>query len=81
MLVLILGLVIIAFIVFLVLRLKYPSKSDYEFDAHVFFTFMSWVSGFVIVALIVTICTLAPEVAIESAIDNKIAMYQEKYKY
>ena len=77
---LILGLVVvlIAFVVFLVLRVKYPSRHDNEFDTHSFFTFMSWVLGLVALTFIINIWSLSIEVATESTIDSKIAMYQEE---
>ena len=78
MLILILGLVLIAFVTFLVLRVKYPSKYGSDFDVHDFFTAMSWISGLVSIGLIIAICSLAPKVATESVIDSKIAMYQEE---
>lgn len=72
---LILGLVVVfvIFVVFLVLRVKYPSEN-------IKFTFMmiSIFLGAVACALIIKICGLSIEVATESIIDSKIAMYQEE---
>lgn len=72
---LILGLVVVfvAFVVFLVLRVKYPSEN-------IKFTFMmiSIFLGVVACALIIEICGLSIEVATENIIDSKIAMYQEE---
>lgn len=72
---LILGLVVVfvIFVVFLVLRVKYPSEN-------IKFTFMmiSIFLGVVACALIIEICGLSIEVATESIIDSKIAMYQEE---
>lgn len=78
MLILILGLVLVAFIVFLVLRVKYPSKHKYECGVHEFFTAMSWAFGFAVLGLIIAICCLLTIVATESTIDSKIEMYQEE---
>ena len=72
---LILGLVVVfvIIVVFLVLRVKYPSEN-------IKFTFMmiSIFLGVVACALIIEICGLSIEVATESTIDSKIAMYQEE---
>lgn len=78
MLILILGLVLVAFIVFLVLRVKYPSTHSVLFDAHDFFTAMSWVFGIVAIGLVIAVCCLSTKVATESTIDSKIEMYQEE---
>ena len=78
MLILILGLILIAFVTFLVLRVKYPSKESWVFDVHDFFTAMSWVFGFISLGFIIAICCLAPKVATESVVDSKIAIYQEE---
>ena len=78
MLILILGLILIAFVTFLVLRVKYPSRSSYECDVHAFFTAMSFVFGIISLGIIIAICCLTPKVATESVIDSKIAMYQEE---
>ena len=78
MLILILGLVLVAFIIFLVLRVKYPSEYDDCCDVHDFFTGMSWISGIVVLGLIIVICCLITKVATISTIDNKIVMYQEE---
>lgn len=78
MLILILGLTLIAFVTFLVLRVKYPSRNSLDFDVHDFFTAMSWVFGIISLCIIITICLLTPKVATESVIDSKIAMYQEE---
>ena len=69
---------IIFLIVFLGLRIKYPGKEDELFDAHSFFTFMSWISGLVFLYFVISICLLSTEVATEITIDNKILMYQEE---
>lgn len=78
MLILILGLVLVAFIIFLVLRVKYPSKNSSDWGSHEFFTAMSWVLGFVVFGLVISICCLSTTVATESTIDSKIEMYQEE---
>lgn len=78
MLILILGLILIAFVTFLVLRVKYPRRSSDEFDVHGFFTAMSWVLGIISLGIITEICCLTSELATESVIDSKIAMYQEE---
>lgn len=78
MLILILGLTLIAFVTFLVLRVKYPSRNSYHFDVHDFFTAMSLVFGIISLGIIIAICCLTPKVATESVIDSKIAMYQEE---
>ena len=78
MLILILGLVLVALISFLVLRVKYPSKNEIYWTVHEFFTAMSWVFGIVAIILIIVICCLSTKVATESTIDNKIEMYQEE---
>lgn len=78
MLILILGIVLVAFVVFLVLRVKYPSKHTFECGAHEFFTVMSWVFGFVSLGLVIAICYQSTKVATEGTIDDKIEMYQEE---
>lgn len=80
MLVLLLGIAIVAFVSFLVLRTKYPSTKTYaaELDTHDFFVFMCWIFGFIVLGLIITICCLLPGVATASRIDRKIEMYQEE---
>lgn len=78
MLILILGLVLVAFINFLVLRVKYPRTRSYFSDSHVFFTAMSWISGIVAICLTIAACCLSTKVATESTIDSKIEMYQEE---
>lgn len=81
MLILILGIVLIVMAVFLVLRVKYPSKhSIYNdaFDAHDFFTTMSGILGFVALILVIEIFFILPTVATEFTIDSKIEMYQEE---
>ncbi len=78
MLILILGLILIAFVAFLVLRVKYPSTCSDECDVHTFFTVMSWFSGIVSLGFIIAICYCATKVATESVIDSKIVMYQEE---
>lgn len=76
MLLLLLGIAVVGMIAFLVLRVKYPSK--YDFDVHDFFTIMSWLFGFVVLGLIIAICCLSTTVATEITIDSKIEMYQEE---
>lgn len=71
-------LVCFIFVVFLVLRAKYPSKESFDCGAHDFFTVMSWVFGIVLTVLIVVSCCLLTTVATESIIDSKIEMYQEE---
>ena len=81
MLLLILGSVLVAFILFLVLRVKYPSRYEggrWNYGTHVFFTFMSWASGITLIILVIVICCLSTKVATESTIDSKIEMYQEE---
>lgn len=78
MLILILGLVLVAFIVFLVLRVKYPSTHSVYSDTHDFFTAMSWIFGIVAIGLVIAVCCLSTKVATESTIDSKIEMYQEE---
>lgn len=78
MLILILALVFVAFIVFLVLRVKYPSKHTVYNGVHEVFTAMSWIFGIVCIGLIIAICCLITKVATESVIDSRIAMYQEE---
>lgn len=78
MLILILGLTLIAFITFLVLRVKHPSTDNWFHDVHDFFTAMSWLFGLISLGFIIAICCLTPKVATESVIDSKIAMYQEE---
>lgn len=76
--ILILGIALVAFITFLKLRIKYPSKHNAGFNTHDFFTFMAWISGFAILGLVIAICWLSIEVATESTIDSKIEMYKEE---
>ena len=80
MLVLILGLLIVGFVTFLVLRVKFPRTKvdDYQFDTHDFFNVISVVFGFGCLGVIIAICCLAPKVATESIYDDKIAMCQEE---
>lgn len=78
MLILILGIALVAFVAFLVLRIKYPSSHSTDLDVHEFFTAMSWLFGFVVLGLIISICRLSITVATESTIDSKIEMYQEE---
>ncbi len=81
MLLLILGVVLVAFVLFLVLRVKYQRHWDggrWDCDTHDFFTFMSWASGILSIVLVIVICCLSTKVATESIIDSKIEMYQEE---
>lgn len=78
MLILISGMSIVALVIFLRLRIRYPSKRNSDIDAHDFFTLMSWVFGLIVLGLIIAICKLSPTVATESIIDSKIEMYQEE---
>lgn len=78
MLILILGVVLVFFITFLILRVKYPNEGNYDFCVHDFFNVMSVIFGLSVVGLIVAICCLSTTVATESTIDNKIEMYQEE---
>lgn len=78
MLILIFGIALVALVVFLVLRIKYPSKDDFKYTSHDFFTFMSWASGLVALLLVIAICSLSPIVFTENTIDEKIKMYQEE---
>lgn len=78
MLILFLGLSLIAFIISLVLRVKYPRTGSYNLDVHDFFTVTSFVCGFIFIDIIIAICFLVTQVATESVIDNKIEMYQEE---
>lgn len=78
MLILILGIVLIVMAVFLVLRVKYPSKHSNEFDAHDFFSTMSGILGFVAFVLVIEIFFILLTVATEFTIDSKIEMYQEE---
>lgn len=79
MLILILGIALVAMITFLVLRAKDPNeRHGFEFNAHDFFTAMSWVFGILVLLLVIAICCLSTIVATESTIDSKIEMYQEE---
>ena len=78
MLILILGLSLIAFVTFLVLRVMYPSKSHFYYDVHDFFTAMSFIFGIISFFIILGICSLTTKIATESVIDSKIAMYKEE---
>lgn len=78
MLILLLVLAIIALVTFLILRVKYPYIDEYVFDSHLFFNIMSWVFGFLVLGLIISICSMATTVATETLIDRKIEMYQEE---
>lgn len=79
MLILGLGIAIISFILFLRLRINYPS-SDGIWDVHSFFTLMSVLFGIIIVILILAICCLSTTVATENTIATKIEMYQQENK-
>lgn len=74
MLILILGLVLVAFIIFFVLRVKY----SVSLDTDAFFTTMSWVFGIVAIGLVIAVCCLSTKVVTKSTIDSKIEMYQEE---
>ena len=78
MLILFLGLSLIALVIFLVLRVKYPCTGSSNLDVHDFFTIMSWIFGLIFIDIFITICFLVTQVATESVIDNKIEMYQEE---
>ena len=78
MVILIFGIALVALIVFLVLRVKYPSEENYLLDSHSFFTFMSWVSGIVVLGSFISFCSLSTTVSTENTIDEKIKMYQEE---
>ena len=78
MVILIFGIALVALIVFLVLRVKYPIEKDYLLDSHSFFTFMSWVSGIVVLGSFISFCSLSTTVSTENTIDEKIKMYQEE---
>ncbi len=82
MLILILGITIIMFITFLVLRRRYADRySESYLTVYDFFSTMCWISGIICVGLIIIICYLVTNVATESVIDSKIAMYQEENAY
>lgn len=78
MVILIFGIALVALIVFLMLRVKYPSEKNYQLDSHSFFTFMSWVSGIVVLGSFISFCSLSTTVSTENTIDEKIKMYQEE---
>lgn len=77
MLILILGIALVALVVFGVLTGKYPSYSN-KYGAHSFCLVMSCVFGVIVLGSIISICCLLPTVATESTIDSKIEMYQEE---
>lgn len=80
MLILILAILIIAFVAFLILRVKYPYVPRYDFGVHQFFTLMACLCGVLIAFLLVAICKTSIDIASEPAIDAKIVMYQEENK-
>lgn len=69
MLILLLVLAIAALVVFVMLYLHECEET---------FAVLSFMSGVVMVGLIISICVLAPKVATASILDEKIAMYQEE---
>lgn len=78
MLILILVLTLSVFVTFLVLYVKNPYRSKYDYSKDVIYMVMCWLFGSISVGIIIAICCLTPEVATESVIDSKIAMYQEE---
>jgi len=78
MLILLFCIVLVALIVFLVLRVIYPNQNSINSGSHKFFTSMSWASGWVALALVIAICYLSSTVFTENTIDEKIKMYQEE---
>ena len=77
MLILLLAILIIAFVAFLLLRVKYPCNPRHDFG---FFTLMACVCGFLIASSLIAIWKNAIKIASEPAIDAKIVMYQEENK-
>ena len=78
MLILLFCIALVALIVFLVLRIIYSSQNSINSGSHEFFTFMSWASGLVALALVTAICYLSSTVFTENTIDEEIKMYQEE---
>ncbi len=74
----ILGLAIVAMVVFIILSSKTEPADYCEFSPHRLFFGLSWGFGIVAFAMVVTICCLLPKVETANTIDSKIAMYQEE---
>ena len=71
MLILLFCIVLVALIVFLVLRVIYSKLNSINSGSHEFFTSMSWASGWVALALVIAICYLSSTVFTENTIDEE----------
>ncbi len=79
MLICILVLAIIVLIVFVKLSHKYNYKdSSIKFTIWDFSIGMSFLSGAIALAMVISICCFIPMVATEGVLDSEIAMYQEE---
>lgn len=78
MLILILGIALVAFVIVVKLSIKTGPHIEFHVGAHELYVVLSWTLVFLILGLVIAICCLAPEVATESVLDKKIAMYQEE---
>lgn len=77
MFILILVLTVIATVVCCIISSKTePACGD--FSVHGLCFALAWIFGFAALAIVVTICCIAPTVATASVIDSKIEMYQEE---
>ncbi len=72
MLILILGIILIAFVTLIVLKVKSKRQFTELYDSCLM------ILGVVSLGFVIAICCLTVEVATESIIDEKIAMYQEE---
>lgn len=79
MLILIFGIAVIAMVTFIVLSCKKDPAKYLEWDSSSeVFSILATVVACIAFGILIAICSLAPTVATECAIDNKIAMYQEE---
>ena len=78
MLVLILGILVLIFVIFLFFLKKTKNLDWADFNIRTFYMVMSWLFGVLCIGLIVVICILMTEVATANILDDKIAMYQEE---
>lgn len=78
MFILIMVLALVAMTVFIILSRKTSPRGNMEFSPHDLFFGLAWVCGIIAFAMLITICSIVPQTATGSIIDEKIAMYQEE---
>lgn len=78
MLILILGLSVIAFVIFILRFIKTPESSSYSFGIRNLYSLLAWFFGILVILSVILIVILLPSMVSENALNQKITMYQEE---